>query len=229
MLFIPPKGHGLANIFIMLTDFFYNYPDGIVHESIRDFEIGRWLTLNFETTDRTDLPTYEAKIYINNFTIEHVHPLIRKLIKPSPELELLINEYSHLCAPLGIHVRRGASSSDSRKIVSRDEDIFASDEAVQKMVQMAKGPTFLASDSPLTKKLFPPHVRTLDTEIAVIHGDVSCNARDRVNVFLDFFLLSACERIVVTGGDFPETPGYFSTFGYMAAIYGDSKFIIVKN
>lgn len=228
MMFIPPKGHGLANLFIMLTDFFFHNPDGVVHESIKDYELGRWLTFNFEITDRTDIPVYEGKIFMNEFTIANVHPMIRKLIKPSPELELILEKHSHLVSPLGIHCRRGASASDSRQVVSRNEDTFASDEAVEKMVRMAKGPTFLASDSPLTKKLFPVHVKTLDAGIAVVHGDVECNASDRVNIFLDFFLLGKCSHVIVTGGNYPKIPG-LSTFGYMAAVYGNKEFIAIGN
>lgn len=228
-MFIPPKGAGLANLFIMLTDFFFHNPDGVVHESIKDYELGRWLTFNFETTDRTDLPVYEGKIFINEFTTTKVHPMIRNLIKPSPELELLLEKHSHLISPLGIHCRRGASALDSRQVVSRDEDTFASDEAVAEMVRMATaGPTFLASDSPLTKKVFPEHVKTLDVGIAVVHGEVECNASDRVNIFLDFFLLSKCSHLIITAGKYPILPG-LSTFGYMAAVYGNREFIAICN
>jgi hypothetical protein len=232
-VFIPPKGHGLANLFIMLSDFFYNCPGGVVHDSIKDYEMGRWLTFNFPITDRTDLPVYEGKIFINNVTVEHVHPMIRKLVKPSPELEEQLKRHEHLIKDVsfGIHVRRGASAPDSRKVVSRDEDTFASQKAVDEMIQLVKnapGPVFLASDSPMTKKMFPFNVRTLDTGIAVVHGDVECNSSDRVGIFIDFFLLSKCHLVVVTGGNFPNIPG-ISTFGYMAAMYGNVKHHFVTN
>jgi hypothetical protein len=232
-VFIPPKGHGLANLFIMLCDFFHHCPDGVVHESIKDYEMGRWLTFNFPVTDRTDLPKYEAKIFINSFTVENVHPLIRKLVKPSPELEEHLKRHEHLVKDVsfGIHVRRGAHAPDSRKVVSRDEDTFASQKAVNEMIHLVKnasGPVFLASDSPMTKKLFPENARTLDTNIAVVHGDVECNASDRVGIFIDFFLLSKCPMLVVTAGNFPDIPG-ISTFGYMAAMYGGIKYHLVSN
>jgi len=233
-LFIPPKGHGIANLFIMLADFFYNNPGGVVHESIKDFEIGRWLTFHFDTTDRTDLPTYEAKIIINSFMAEHVHPFIRKLVSPSPELITILEKHKHLVedAKLGIHVRRGASAPDSRKIVSFDTETFASQEAVDQMihiVQSVNGPVFLASDSPMTKKYFPGNVRTLDTGIAVVHNDVECDPSDRVGIFLDFFLLSQCPQIIGTGGNFPKGHPGMSTFGYMAAIYGNKPCSMVSN
>ena len=232
-IFIPPKGHGIANLFIMLSDFFFRHPDGLVHESIKDHDIGRWLTFHFQTTDRTDLPEYKPGIFINEFTMKNVHPLIRKLVSPSPELQEHLKKHSGLVdgVKLGVHVRRGASASDSRKIVSLDTDTFASDAAVERMIQMVNSvqpdPVFLASDSPETKKLFSG-VRTLDTQIAVVHDDVKCNPDDRVGIFLDFFLLSMCPTIIITGGKFPEPPG-LSTFGYMAAVYGAAQAVIVSN
>jgi hypothetical protein len=176
---------------------------------------------------------YEPKIYINPYTIREVHPLIRKLVSPSPELTTLLEKHKHLIdgAKLGVHVRRGAMASDSRKIVSLDSDKFASQEAVEQMIRMVEnidGPVFLASDSPMTKKYFPENVRTLDTGIAVVHDDVECKPSDRVGIFIDFFLLSQCPQIIVTGGNFPGHPG-MSTFGYMAAVYGNKRFVIVKN
>lgn len=232
MLFVPPKGHGLANLFIMLTDFFNQYPDGVVHESIKDYEMGKWLTFHFPITDRLDLPTYEGKIFINQHTIQNVHPLIRKLVSPSPELWKEIEKHD-LAGKLGIHLRRGAAASDSRAGVERDIDAYANEKAVQKMIDMANqaGPTnvFLASDSPESKKLFPEDVYTLDTDVAVVHG--SClqgKPQNRLGIFLDFFLLSRCAHVVVTGSNFPGIPG-LSTFGYMAAIYGNVPFTVVTN
>ena len=232
MLFVPPKGHGLANLFIMLTDFFHHHPDGLVHESIKDYELGKWLTFHFKTTDRLDLPVYEPKIFINQLTIQQIHPLIRKLVSPSPELEKELAKHP-IRTRLGIHVRRGAAAQDSRPGVERDVDAYANDTAVQKMIQMALdvGPenVFLASDSPETKKLFPPEVQTLDNGVAVVHG--SClqgQPQDRLGIFLDFFLLSRCQHVIVTGSNFPGIPG-ISTFGYMAAIYGGVPFTVVPN
>jgi len=233
-VFMPPKENGLANQLITLTDFFFHHPDGLVHESIRDNEIGEWLDFNFETTARTDLPQYKGNIFINEFTMKNVHPLIRKLVKPSAKLQKVIARHEHLIqnVNLGCHVRRGASAIDSRPFVENDTDTFASDEAVQKMIEMVKSvgpdPVFLASDSPQTKKLFPENVKTLDAEIAVVHDMVKSDPKNRVNIFVDFFLLSKCPNIIVTGGNFPKLPG-LSTFGYMAAVYGGAQAIIVPN
>ena len=231
-MMIPQKGHGFANILIHLCDFFAHHPNGVVHESIKDYELGHWLTFHFPLTDRTDLPIYEPKIYINPYTIQNIHPLIRQLVSPSPELLKVLEHYEHLIKGVhaGIHVRRGSASQDSRVIVQKDTDSFANEQALKRFQDVARTlkPVFLASDSPETKKLFPD-ARTLDTTIAVVHDECpNAPTNDRRNIFVDFFLLSKCPRLYITGGNFPQLPG-LSTFGYMAAIYGGVKFEVIPN
>lgn len=227
----PGKGHGFANTLIHLCDFFSNHPDGLVHESIKDYELDEWLTFHFPLTDRTDLPEYKPKIFINQYTIQAVHPLIRRLISPSDKLQQLINSHMNLLDDIefGMHIRRGAHARDSRAIVQSDGDVFASDDAVNQFRMLSKGKTFfLASDSPDTKKMFPD-ARTVDTTIAVVHDE--CPAvltKDRRNIFLDFFLLSKCPRLILSGGNFPHLPG-LSTFGYMAAVYGNKPWQLIHN
>jgi hypothetical protein len=227
----PGKGHGFANTLIHLCDFFSNHPDGVVHESIKDYEIGEWITFNFPITERTDLPEYKPNIFINQHTVHSVHPLISKLISPSDKLQTLIDQHMTLINGIdfGMHIRRGAHARDSRAIVQSDNDVFASDAAIQLFKSMSKGKKFfLASDSPETKKMFP-NARTIDTTIAVVHDECqSVSTKDRRNIFLDFFLLSKCPRLILTGGNFPNLPG-LSTFGYMAAMYGSKPWQLVQN
>lgn len=225
----PQKGAGFANILIHLCDFFKNHPDGLVHESIKDYDLGRWLTFHFPLTARTDLPVYEPKIYINPYTIHEVHPLIRKLISPSPELKQVLNAV-HVPVAAGMHIRRGASSNDSRIVVQKDTDVFANEGALEtfKKVYKLHDSIFLASDSPETKKLFP-NAKTIDTTIAVVHDECpNAPTNDRRNIFVDFFLLSLCPKLYITGGNFPQLPG-LSTFGYMAAVYGNKPWQFVQN
>lgn len=227
----PGKGHGFANTLIHLCDFFTHHPDGVVHESIKDYELGEWLTFNFPITKRTDLPVYEPKIFINQYTIQQVHPLVRKLIRPSKKLEKLIEQHKALLdgVEFGVHVRRGASAPDSRKVVQLESAVYANDIAIDRFKALTNSRTFfLASDSPETKKLFPT-ARTLDTKIAVVHDECpDVPPDDRVNIFVDFFLLSMCPKVYGTGGNFPQMPG-LSTFGYMAAIYGNKPWELVMN
>jgi hypothetical protein len=230
-VFYPQKGMGLGNLFIQLTEFFYMFPDGLVHESIKDNEVGRWLKFHFEITDRTDLPVYSSSIVINETSMRKVHPLIRRLISPSDEMRILILKNIHLVhgVKAGLQIRRGGAALDSVALADPGHE-FANDDAVQKFLEIYKqnSPVFLASDSPETKKLFP-EARTLDTTIAVIHSEYpTVDTKDRSNIFLDFFLLSLCPKVYFTGGKFPETPG-LSTFGYMAGVYGENPWEIVPN
>lgn len=227
----PTKGAGLANVLIHLCDFFANNPDGVVHESICDYEMGHWLNFKFPVTSQVCTRTYTPRIAINQFTITQVHPMVRKLIEPSAELEKLIDSYSHLVKGVkcGIHIRRGSCASDSRKTVENDGDVYADESALKIFKRISEeGDVFLASDSPETKKLFP-RARTLDTTIAVVHGHCpDLPTKDRRNIFVDFFLLAKCPKLYVTGGNFPQMPG-LSTFGYMAAFYGNVPFEIISN
>jgi hypothetical protein len=226
----PQKGAGFANTLIHLCDFFAHHPDGLVHESIKDYELGQWLTFHFPVTDRTDLPVYKPQIYINPHTIQNVHPLIRKLISPSAELQKVIDEHDLSGVKAGLHIRRGAAADDSRVVVQNATDVFADDKAVDVFVNISKRetPFFLASDSPETKRKFSGAL-TIDTTIAVVHDECpNAPTNDRRNIFVDFFLLSRCPKLYITGGNFPHLPG-LSTFGYMAAIYGNVPFEVISN
>jgi hypothetical protein len=226
----PQKGAGFANTLIYLCDFFTHHPDGLVHESIKDYELGRWLTFHFPVTDRTDLPVYKPQIYINPHTIQNVHPLVRKLISPSAELQKVIDEHDLKGVKAGLHIRRGAAAEDSRVVVQNATDVFADDKAVDVFVNISKRetPFFLASDSPETKRKFP-NALTIDTTIAVVHDECpNASTNERRNIFVDFFLLSRCPKLYITGGNFPQLPG-LSTFGYMAAIYGNVPFELINN
>jgi len=229
---VYPHYAGFANLMIFLCDFFFAHPDGVAHESFRDYEVGRWLTFNFPTTSQTGMKNvYEPRVIINPFTIEHVHPLIRKLIRPSHELETLLAQHHHLIdgVRMGMHIRRGWYAEDCRsREPSEDGHSFANDAALAIFKEVAAregGPIFLASDSPMTKTHFP-QARTLDTTVP--HHVEQGDTKDRRNVFVDFFLMSRCPRLLLTGGHFPTIPG-ISTFGYMAAQYGGIPYMVVEN
>jgi hypothetical protein len=230
----PQKGHGLANTLMHLCDFYtqHQFATSVVHESIHDYEVGRWLKFKFPYTSLKGIKrVYTPKIYVNPHTIQTVYPMVRHLIEPSDELKPVLENHIHLVADVtaGLHIRRGASARDSRIVVEADTETFANDDAVAKFRTVAEktGPVFIASDSPETKKEFS--ARMIDTTIAVVHGNCpDAPTHDRRNVFVDFFLLSMCPRVFVTGGNFPNLPG-LSTFGLMAAIYGTKPFEIISN
>lgn len=231
----PVKGAGLANTLMHLCDFYtqHHIVTSVVNDSINEYELGRWLKFKFPYTSITGIKrVYEPKIYVNPHTLQNVYPMVRHLIEPSDELKPVLEEYSPLIKNVsaGLHIRRGASASDSRIVVEADTETFANEKAVLQFLSIADnfGPVFLASDSPETKKEFYS-ARTVDTTIAVVHGNCpDAPTKDRRNVFVDFFLLSQCPKVFVTGGNFPSHPG-LSTFGLMAAIYGAKPFEMISN
>ena len=231
----PTKGAGLANTLMHLCDFYsqHYFVTSVIHDSIKEYELGRWLNFKFPTTSLDGIKkVHVPKIFINTHTLQNVYPLIRHLIEPSDELKPILKEYTYLIdnVSAGLHIRRGASARDSRIVVEADTETFANDKAVSQFKAIAEnfGPVFLASDSPETKKEFFT-ARTLDTTIAVVHGNCpEAPTQDRRNVFVDFFLLSQCPKVFVTAGNFPGHPG-LSTFGLMAAIYGDKPFEMISN
>ena len=231
----PQKGCGLANTLMHLCDFYasHSFVTSVVHDSVYDYELGRWIQFKCPVTSMHGIKKeYTPKIFINQHTLQNVFSLVRNIIEPSDDLKDVLEEHKHLVDGVssGLHIRRGASAKDSRVVVEADTETFANDKAVARFKAIASnfGPVFLASDSPETKhELYG--ARKIETTIAVVHGNCpDAPTKDRRNVFVDFFLLSMCPKVFVTGGNFPNHPG-LSTFGLMAAIYGNKPFELVSN
>jgi hypothetical protein len=225
---------GLANLLGLLCDFFYNNPTGVVHESFGQYEMSRWVKFHFPTTSQTGLKNvYKPNFVINDHYMERVHPILKSLISPSDELRAVLNEYTHLIdgVQVGMHIRRGWLAEDCRTNGCCHPGLgYADDEAIdtfKKIYDQVGGEVYLASDSPSLKAEFPL-ARKLETEIAGHTIETTFTEESRRNVFIDFFLLSMCPKLVVTGGNFPELPG-ISSFGYMAAHYGGAPFRFVIN
>jgi hypothetical protein len=223
-----PEGHGLGNILIFLCDFFCAHPhDGVAPMNL-GYECDRWLRFHFPVTRITGFSrTYDPKIYINNYTSFNIHPYVRQLVSPSDEMEQVIREYEHLVQGVsaGLQIRCGGLFADSSRTIDKKTDMFVNRAAIEQF-KLVPGPVFIASDSP-TLKLEFPEARTLDTEISVIHsGAPDASTSHRRNVFLDFFLLSKCPVLYITAGG---GGSLFSTFGYMAGMYGNCKINLVHN
>lgn len=223
-LYIPPKKDcGFANRLIHLTDFFNRFPNGVVHESIKDYGVGRWFDLHFPLTSETmSTCIVTPDIYINPDTFSRVHSRISTLVTPNKELQDALERHAvHLLdgVKIGLHIRRGLFSSDhlSEEIVG-----FASDASVCefKKISELNNPVYVASDSESLKKEHFSKCRYLDAPITSILSD------DKLNTFLDFLLLSKCPVVYGTGGD--ANGGGISSFGYMAACYGRSQLHLIK-
>jgi hypothetical protein len=100
----------------------------------------------------------------------------------------------------------------------------------ENIIRSIPGNVFVACDNIEYKHrltdLFGARVKYVNRESIMISNG---NTVDEYSSFLEFFLLGKCPRVYLTGG--PKDTGLsgFSTFGYMAAIYGNVPFSIVFN
>jgi hypothetical protein len=195
------------------------------------YEYDRWLKFKFPMTRVTGFTrSFKPGIAINSFTARFIHPIVRQLIEPSDEMKQVIKDHEHLVSGVtaGLQIRCGNLFPDSARTVDTKNDMFANNTAIEKFKSI-EGPVFIASDSPMLKLQFPG-AKTLDTEISVLHkGAPEASKLHRRNVFLDFFLLSKCRVLFITAGDPCDRGALFSTFGYMAGMYGRCKLILVSN
>lgn len=227
---------GFGNVLIMLADFTYQHPNQelVLPEPIECVE-------GFTVDD--DDPrerTYGGQIFLNPFTMKHVHPLIRDFVRPPPRVKELVDANVHGCR-LGMHIRRAAYGSDS-KHVGNAEDIdkktpmlMCSDDGLQKFIDIIERvdePIFLASDSLELKKhlteKYPTKIRTYDVPEIVIASREFKEVKDATHAYVDWFLLAQCTTVCVTAGSPKDLVG-FSTFGYTAAVYGNCEIHFVWN
>lgn len=226
---------GFGNVLIMLADFKYQHPNRQLYlqEPIDCVE-------GFEIDDDPNEPTYVGQIFLNPFTMRHVHPLIREFVRPPARVKALVDANTHGCR-LGMHIRRAAYGADS-KHVGNTEDIekktpmlMCSDDGLQKFIDIIEQtiePIFLASDSlELKKELsekYPTKIRTYDVPEIVIASMEFKGKKDATHAYVDWFLLAQCSLVCVTGGSPKDLVG-FSTFGYTAAVYGNCEIHFVWN
>ena len=172
---------------------------------------------------------YKANIYINNFTFNYVHPVMRQIVVPTPRVRELVGKNQHGCA-IGLHIRRGNYGSDSKALDDgtphQEAAWFCDDEALGKFIKIIEDAgecVFVATDSmDLRKHLmakYPYKVRMSDIK-EVVHSR-RCDDTDNTEMYVDWFLLSQCKKVYITAGD--RNMKGFSTFGYTAAVYGGAQ------
>jgi hypothetical protein len=235
-----PEG-GLGNTLIQLTSLDKNNTK--LHKSIKDYEFSNCIVINgFDIVDYDGIQPNIA-IYINNNTVRHVHPKIRDIIKPTPFMEKMIQDNLHLLEGVccGMSIRRGSYSADSRqyKDARSDQPAFyhCSDNGLEKfknIIKCAPGKIFLSSDSASTVKIlteeYGEKIVNIDQKFVVSmsqDSDEKIRSENYHNMFLKFFLFSMCPQLFLTGGN-TDMVG-FSTYAYIAAIYGNKQFNIVFN
>lgn len=232
---------GFGNLLIQLTSLQEECKQ--LHDHVFAYELSNCLTINGFTRVSYEGKQPECPIYINEHSIDHVHPKIRDIIKPTPFMEDLISKHIHLLdnVSCGVSIRRGSYCEDSRQYKDERANCpsyyHCSDTGLDKfkdVIRNVQGKVFLTSDSQSTIKSlvneFGDKIITIDTHFTMGTSqdrDGEKKYTDYHNIYLLFFLMSKCPRLFITGGN-KDLVG-FSTYAYMAAIYGNKPFNMIFN
>jgi hypothetical protein len=212
--------------------------------SIYDYELANCVTLNgFTRVSYTGTKDPEMSIYINPYTVQHVHSKMRNIVSPTPMMVEMIEKYKGLLegVTLGISIRRGSYCEDSRQYKGSQADTpahyFCSDSGFEKfklLIKQEPGKVFVSSDSisslGILHKEFGDKISFIDIPFTTMAGRDQGTEQTIENlhkVFLKWFLLSMCPKVAITTGN-GDMVG-FSTYGYTAAIYGNKPIISVTN
>lgn len=212
-----------------------------IHRDVFDYELGNCFTVHGFTVVDHDGERPDCPIYINPHWHQNVWPLCRNIIRPTPHLQKLVRDNAHLLegVVMGMNIRRGNYSPDSVQFVGSTDPkfYFCSDSGLDKFkdaIVRAPGRVYVTSDSVSTKghlrDVFGDKVTMLDTvytHTAEQTDESVQTVKNLQDVYLSWYLLSMCPRVLVTGGR-SDLVG-FSTFGYMAAVYGARPIEIVFN
>jgi hypothetical protein len=216
-------GAGLGNLFIWLSQIDEKTP---VSSKIYDGYRGKYLDfMNLNIVE--DDPTVESipvpDIYLNEYTRRHVHPNIVNKVKPSKILEEIIHKNLKLLNDVECAI--AIRTFDTYAGTIADEQTL---ETFENIIKKSPKKVFIACDS-LDYKLkldekYPGKLSFLREENVHVNNTTKI---DSPTPFLEFFLLSLCPFIYLTGG--PPDMTKFSTFGYMATIYRNVPFYIIWN
>jgi len=229
---------GFGNLLILLSDSYDTCRS--IHANVYSrFELSRCVTFEGYTITESDEGTHpNAKIIINPSTSKYIHSRIPLFVRPTDFMKDMIRRHHHVVdgVDAGVHIRRGSYSNDSHQFKTL-KLYHCSDQGLanfEKVIASTKGRVYLASDSKDVKtqmiEKFGDKILTLDTEFAITaHQDVSTTQtpENLHNAYLEWFLLSMCPMLYVTGGDHDMSG--FSTYSYTAAIYGKKPFSVIFN
>ena len=162
----------------------------------------------------------------HTYVMPDLHVRIRDIIEPTDITKSLVEKYWQDVA-YGIQIRRGSLSSCAS--VARISDTHCDSKGLEKfhtVVNQVPGKFFLASDCRKTKQdfmeMYPDRVVTIDDE-----AEHSLEPNGHWLTFVEFFILSKCPIVFMTGGATDMLT--FSTFGYMACMYGNKRYVPVFN
>jgi hypothetical protein len=231
---------GFGNLLILLSD--CHDTCKYIHKNVYEgFELSNCVALKGYTVFDGDEGGHPpAKIIINTWTMSSVHPRICDFVEPTPHMKTLISQHIYLLdgVTAAIHIRRGAFSSDSTQSKEVNPTHFHCSEQgllkFESIIQKTAGRIYLASDSrqlkTQLKQKYGDKLTMLDTDFAVTakqDDTTTQTVKNLQDVYLEWFLLSMCPLIYITGGN-NDLIG-FSTYSYTAALYGKKKFDVVFN
>ena len=242
-VFRPKPDCAFGNLVLsMLSHFIKAGEKSKFHEDI--FLYGRDKFIHRIKTVTDDVPPGNGSINSEEMKVLHLiygntSEVMNKMFIPTPLLQKEIDKYYEVVkdCKAGFHCRRGLSCEDSAQYGYFP---FASIKAVDAMIHEAlriDAPVYFLSDSKSTKEYFKsrvPKAVTLDFDIGFTADEHSQFHKvndepetNKMNSFIEWFLLSKMPRVYMTNGgvndrnvsEFVEE-GLTSTFGYSAALYG---------
>ena len=234
---------GFGNLLLLLSDCWDSCK--AIHKNVYNrFEMSNCVVFkgyNVLEGDEGEHPP--AKIIINPWMSENVHSRISEIVQPTEYMQKLIETHLHVLdgVTAAVHIRRGSHSQDSTQFKNLSDKSFfhCSDKGLakfQRVIEKTQGNVYLASDSneikTLLKLKYGDKIRTLDTEFAITaHQDAltTQTVKNLQDAYLEWFLLSMCPVIYVTGGKEPTDLTGFSTYSYTAAVYGKKPFHLIFN
>jgi hypothetical protein len=238
----PEYEFGLGNLFIQLAVM----PDECrcLHDNVYDYELANCVVLNGFTRVSYDGEQPDCPIYINPVTVQFVHPKIRTIVEPTRYMQEMIAKHAHLLdgVTAAMSVRRGSYCDDSRQYKGPRGDgpnqYFCSPSGLERfktIIRSSPGRVFLSSDSVSTTRQlveeFGDKLSVLEMPYTVTSTqdqDAAPTIENLQKVYLKWFLLSKCPKLYLTGGKREGLVG-FSTYAYIAAIYGAKPFELVFN
>ena len=246
-----PESMGWGNIVLCLSDILVQYGEIQIHSSLLDVARGVDFAPCIHFVDTLSDDVCEPRIFINSEYRQHVHRNIPLFIRPSTEVQKRLDSFIPSLADVtfGLHIRRGAYSLDSANVgchgIDSDGQVipayFASDTALDKFKEIVKdapGKVFLASDSKEVKQkfkdLFGDKIVLYDVKNVVLtyrcemikNHDVHDD--DRLDCYVEWFILSMCPQLYITRGD-PDASNGISTYGYSAGCYGYKDVHFISN
>ena len=216
-----PPDCGLGNVLMHLC-----YTDN-VSDKIYDGGRGKFLIIKKNIMkDDLKLDTIIPPTYI----VPDIHSNISHIIEPTEYAKQYINKYKHLIdnVEYAFQIRRGSLSNT--KQISDLSSIFCTDDTLNKFENILDKPgnVFISSDcldiKHYLRNKYGDRIKFIDSESQFI---INHNKDDPWVSFTEFFLLSMCPYVYMTGGN--RDMNTFSTFGYMACMYGNVKFEPIFN